>query len=216
MVLVSKSIRIVVFDLDGTLTNVQSTWQYLHEMLGTWNVGRQSAEDYWEGKIDYDTWAQVDSKMWQNVELATMKTMLSQITYMDGARETIARLRREKKVSGIVSAGISILAEKVRKDLGMDFAIANELNVSEGRMIGTTTVNVSLREKGLVIKRVVENLGFSLEECAVVGDNIYDLPEGAGLRIAFNPTDVKTVEACDVIVNGNDLTEILKYIIAAP
>jgi len=205
------SVDLVVFDLDGTLTKVDSTWQYLHMRLGTWSTGRLSAQDYSKGKIDYVDWARQDSSMWRGVELTKLISIIKEIPYVDGAKETISRLTQDGKLSGIVSAGISLLSDRACEYLGMDFAIANELHVSRGRMTGEVTVKVSLSEKGQVIKNIAKQLGVPLSRCAVVGDNSFDLPNEAGLRIAFNPKR-DAQNACDIIVRGGDLRAILAYI----
>jgi len=208
-----EPLRLVIFDLDGTLTRVESTWHYIHERLGTWHAGKVSAENYWKGKIDYIKWAELDSYMWRGVKLARLKSIVDAIQYVDGAKETIAELRRRGKLSGIVSAGISLLSDRACKELGMDFAVANELHVFRGKMTGGVTVNVSLDEKPFVIKRVAEHLGCSLHECVVVGDNNFDLPSEAGLRIAFNPRDAEVATECNVMVKGTDIRGILPYIL---
>jgi len=207
-----KFIRLVVFDLDGTLTKVESTWQYIHERLGTWHLGSSSAQDYWKGTISYMEWAQLDSSAWRGVELKKIRSILDEIPCVDGAKEAVAELREKGKLSGIVSAGISLLSDRVREELSMDFAIANELHFSQGRMTGGVTVNVSLDDKSLVMRRVAEQLGFSLRECAVVGDNGFDLPNEAGLRIGFNPKH-EAETACDVVIRGTDIRAILTHIL---
>ena len=204
---------LVIFDLDGTLTKVESTWQYIHEKLGTWQTGRLSADDYWTGRIDYLRWAKLDSCLWRGVPLARLRSIVNSIPYVDGARETVAELRRRGKLSGIVSAGISLLCDRVSKELGMDFAVANELHVFRGKMTGDIFVNVSLDGKPSVMKRMAKRFGFSLRECAVVGDNSFDLPGEAGLRIAFNPKDAKITKECDVVVRGTDIRGILRHIL---
>ncbi len=212
MTCLRKPFRLVIFDLDGTLTEVKSTWQYIHENLGTWHTGKLSAEDYRIGRIDYLKWAELDSQMWRGVKLARLKSIVDAIPYIDGAKETVEELRRRGKLSGIVSAGISLLSDRVRKELGMDFAVANRLHVCRGKMTGGVTVNVSLDQKPLAMKRVAESWGCSLRECVAVGDNDFDLPREAGLRIAFNPSDSETVRQCDVIVKGTDIRGILRHI----
>lgn len=203
----------MIFDLDGTLTKVESTWQHIHEKLGTWHTGRLSAEEYWKGKISYLKWAELDSRMWRGVKLAKLKAIIDTIPYVNGARETVDELRNGGKLSGVVSAGISLLAHRVRRELGMDFAVANRLHVYRGRITGGVTVNVSLEDKPLVMKQVARRCGCSLRECAVVGDNAFDLPGEAGLRIAFNPRDKKTARVSDVVVEGPDVRAILPHIV---
>ncbi len=78
-------------------------------------------------------------------------------------------------------------------------------------MTGEVTVKVPLNEKGQVIKNIAKQLRVSLDRCAVVGDNSFDLPSEAGLRIAFNPKR-NAQNACDIIVRGSDLRAILAHI----
>jgi phosphoserine phosphatase len=210
--ILGSPIQLVAFDLDGTLTKVESTWQYVHDKLGTWNTGKLTAEDYWKGRIDYVRWAQLDSYMWRGVKLEKIKAIVDEIPYVEGAKEAIASLKRKRKTIGIVSAGISLLCDKVSIDLGMDFSVANELHVSQDRITGDVTVNVSLNDKGRVIEEAAKQFGFSLRECAVVGDTRYDLPSGTGLRIAFNSRDPQIKKTCDVLVRGSDLRAILTHI----
>jgi len=207
-----EPVRLVIFDLDGTLTKVESTWQYIHEKLGTWQIGRRSADDYWKGRITYEEWARLDSGMWRGVALSRLRSIVDSIPYVDGALETVAEIKRRGKLSGIVSAGISLLCERARKDLGMDFAVANELHVSEGKLTGGVTVNVSLEAKPEVMRREAERLGFSLRQCAVIGDNSFDFPDDAGLKIAFNPKDANIMKRCDIVVRGVDIRGILPHI----
>lgn len=34
-------LKLSVFDVDGTLTRVESCWQFIHEKLGTWEKGEK-------------------------------------------------------------------------------------------------------------------------------------------------------------------------------
>ena len=45
----------VIFDLDGTLTNIPSPWRYVHERLGLWQDTACGYLDEWlSGKISYE------------------------------------------------------------------------------------------------------------------------------------------------------------------
>jgi len=56
-------------------------------------------------------------------------------------------------------------------------------------------------------------LGVDLESCAVVGDNVFDLPSVVGLKIAFNPRSVDVREIADIVIESGNLTEVLEYLI---
>ncbi|MFQ6085233.1 MAG: hypothetical protein ACE5OY_03085 [Candidatus Bathyarchaeia archaeon] len=42
----SSRIRLVVFDLDGTLTTIRSIWRLIHDELGTWDKAREFRERF--------------------------------------------------------------------------------------------------------------------------------------------------------------------------
>lgn len=208
-----KQIQLAVFDLDGTLTKIESIWQYLHVKLGTWETGRISAEKYWRGEMTYQEWAEKDSILWKDVSVAKVISILREIPFIDGALETFEELKRRWIWTGIVSAGISLLADRAKKELGADFAVANKLLYEEGKLTGKIRVKVSLRNKDEVIKEMAWMLGVDLESCAVVGDNVFDLPDGVGLKIAFNPKSADVREIADIIIESGDLTDVLGYLV---
>jgi len=203
----------VVFDLDGTLTKIESIWQYLHIKLGTWETGRISAEKYWRGEITYQEWAEKDSILWKDVSVEKVISILREIPYVDGAVETFEELKRRGIWTGIVSAGISLLADRAKKELGADFAVANKLLHEEGKLTGKSRVKVSLKNKDETIKEMAWMFGVDLENCAVVGDNVFDLPNFVRLKIAFNPRSADVREIADIIIESGDLTDVLEYLI---
>jgi len=208
-----RQIQLAIFDLDGTLTRIESTWQYLHIKLGTWEAGRVFAQKYWKGEINYQEWAEKDSMLWKNLPVERFVSILRNISYVDGAVETFEELKRRGIRTGIVSAGISLLADRAKKELGADFAVANKLLYEEGKLTGKVKVKVSLKNKDEVIKEMAWMLGVDLESCAVVGDNVFDLPSVVGLKIAFNPRSVDVREIADIVIESGDLTEVLEYLI---
>ena len=151
--------------------------------------------------------------LWKNLPVERFVSILRNISYVDGAVETFEELKRRGIRTGIVSAGISLLADRAKKELGADFAVANKLLYEEGKLTGKVKVKVSLKNKDEVIKEMAWMLGVDLESCAVVGDNVFDLPSVVGLKIAFNPRSVDVREIADIVIESGDLTEVLEYLI---
>ncbi|MEM3507590.1 MAG: HAD family phosphatase [Candidatus Bathyarchaeia archaeon] len=208
-----KPIKLIIFDLDGTLTNIESIWEHFHKCIGTWNLGKQNAEKYFKNEIDYETWAKLDSMAWAGIELKKLLSIIDKVSYVKGAKETFKELKKNGFLIGIVSAGISLMAEKAKMDLGADFAIANELEVKNGKLTGEIKVKVDLNSKHSVIREAAWMLGISMNECAVVGDNLCDFPPEAGLKIAINTKDPSIKEYVDLIIYEKDLSKILDYLI---
>ena len=195
-----RQIRLVVFDLDGTLTPVDSLWRYLHNAFGTWERGRVAAQRYRNGEISYTEWAEADARCWTGISIDALSQVIGKIPYRNGVRQVFDQLKRNSIKTAIVSAGLSVLADKSARELEADFVEANDLEVNEGALTGGIRVKVSVSDKGSVIREIAERALVRVEEVAVVGDRANDLPLDNCLKIAFNPKDKVARRRADVII----------------
>ena len=207
-----RRIRLVIFDLDGTLTRVDSLWSYLHDAFGTWDKGRIAAQRYRKGEITYKEWAETDARCWAGVSLVTLSEVLGKIPYRTGVGTVFDHLKLKSVKTAIVSAGLSVLADKFAGELGADFAEANDLEVNDGALTGGIMVKVAVDEKAKIIREIAARTSIPINEVALVGDRANDLPLGDCLRIAFNPKDELAKERADVIIEDDDLSRILPYL----
>lgn len=204
-------IKAVFFDLDGVLTCEESVWSFLHLKLGTSRKAEVYRGMYWRGEIDYERWAFLDAALWKGVPLHVVTKLVEGIPYTKGAFETISELRRLGIKSVVISSGLSVLSDKVKVDLGLDYAISNDLIVMGGVLTGEVKVNVTDRNKGLLLRDIANRLSIDCSECAAVGNDDVDIPllKEAGLSIAFNPKDPKVKEEADFVIFNDDLRAIL-------
>jgi phosphoserine phosphatase len=210
---VIRPIRLVIFDLDGTLTQIDSLWRHLHEAFGTWENGKRIAERYWRGEISYTEWAETDARCWAGTPLSKINAILDGIEYTIGAKEVFAELRRKSVKTAILSAGLTILANKALRDLSADLAIANELRANDGHLTGEITVKVAVNNKAVFIEQIASRFGVPLREVALVGDRNFDLSKPECLKIAYKPKDDLAKRNADAIVVDDDLRTILQYLI---
>jgi phosphoserine phosphatase len=160
-----------------------------------------------------------DIELWfskkKDMTIHDVEEILSSVPLMNGAKEVVAQCKKYGAQTAIVSCGIEILANRVAKDFGIDFVIANGLVVDEnGRLTGEGTLSIELADKGKPLKQLLQENNVKKEESAAVGNSYGDAAmfDVCGLGIAFNPQDDITREKADMIVEGNDLREILKYL----
>jgi len=210
-----KKLKAVVFDVDGTLLKAVSSWKFFHERLGTWEKGKQYAEQFFQGAITYEDWARLDASLWRGKKLEKIKQIVSNIPYTDGARHVITTLRKHGFKVVLLSAGLSPVIERIEKEIAVDDSQANELKVKNGLLTGDVEANVSFDNKNIVLIRMLKKFNLGIEECAAVGDDETMIPlfEKVSLSIAFNPRSWTVEEQADVVIKSDDLHEVLPHLL---
>jgi phosphoserine phosphatase len=208
-----RKIRLAVFDLDGTLTPVDSLWKFLHDEFGTWDKGRIAAQRYRRGEISYREWAETDASCWAGESLARIIESLERIPCRQGARELFKALHEKSVKTAIVSAGLSILTDKVARELGADIAVSNELETNDGRLTGGIKVSVAVKDKAKIVEEIAAEIGVTLDQVALIGDRAFDLSVPTCLKIGYKPKDDIARQRADYVVNDDDLSRLLEYLV---
>ncbi len=201
-------IRAVLFDLDGTLVRYpgvpfESSWGALGVAAGVgeeWDELLLRYRGRWEL---YPNWVRENAALLRGVEVARVAPALFPPPYAPGVPEAVAELRDAGYVLGIVSSGVGLVAERVREELGLSFAVANELRVEDGRFTGEAVVHVGLGDKLAVVAREGRRRGLSLREIAFVGDHLNDIPvfRAVGYAVAYAPKDPEVAQAAHAVAD---------------
>ncbi len=225
-------IRGLFLDLDGTLVRYEQTeyhsgWNALGYALGL--------EEAWEKVMAYYLPQPEKYSEWFEANLGMLKggrydQKVREILFPDGSAPYSPGVRdffdwlnalpqRRDFVTGVVSSGINLVADQVKNDLSLEFAIANRLvlvNTDKGLIFnGQGEELVPVTKKKEVVEKVISEYELSLGEICFVGDYVNDIPvlESVGLPIAFNPKDKRLESiAHHVIYDFKKLKEILERI----
>ncbi|MFX0107534.1 MAG: HAD family hydrolase [Candidatus Hodarchaeota archaeon] len=209
------AVKLVVFDVDGTLTCHSSIWWRLHEHFGTEVEGKLYYDQYFAGEISYKEWAGYDAGLWKGQSIAEVEELVRTTKLVPGAVETISKLLNAGIRVAILSGGLDVLAEDVARRIGIDYVLTNRLLHKNGILTGEVEVNVGWGDKVQEIRQICDRFGISLKETAFIGDGRNDLVvfDVVGLSIAFRPEDEEVAEAAMVTIRENDLTLILNHIL---
>jgi len=207
-------LELVVFDMDGVLTDVDSSWKYVHDFFNTSN--EESVEEYLRGRIDDMEFIRRDVNLWRcdgkPLEKVELERILLGIPVMKGADRVVGFLKEYDVKTGIVSAGLDVLANRVARELGIDFVCANGVKTdSSGCLTGEGVVGVRLMYKDEAVKNLSKRVGIPLSNIVAVGNSCFDIPmfDVVGLGVAFNPEDDCVRRAADFVVEGKDLVGVI-------
>tara|TARA_B100001250_G_scaffold363831_1_gene343434 strand:+ start:252 stop:896 length:645 start_codon:yes stop_codon:yes gene_type:complete len=211
-----SQIKLVVFDMDGTIIEPRSSWAMIHDHFGTDNT--DMLQLYIDHKISDKEFVKADIELWNSksdkpVDEKYINSILDKAKARKGAEELIAALHKNNIKTIILSGGIQYLADKWAKKWNMCEALANDLiDDKDGNL--TAIINSSGHNKGPVMEKMIEKYNCEKNEIAAVGDTIVDVPtfERAGLSIAVNTDDERVISKANYHLKG-ELTELKKLII---
>jgi len=204
--------RAVLFDLDGTLTPVPSVWQHIHERLGVWDAdAERHQQDYRSGAIDYEEFCRRDAAHWKGMRESDLRAITDAIPYRTGTRDCVALLQQSGLLVGVISTGLTLLADRVGRELGLAYVIANRLVARQGVLTGEVKINVEHSGKDEAVDLFCAQFGLDHRQVAAVGDSDGDVPmfSRSGFSIAFNPISETAARAATVIHRGESVLDLI-------
>ncbi len=184
-----RKLKLVAFDLDGTLLEETSCWNTLHAKFGTLEKTKKNMEAYCVGKIDYPEFVRRDTKLWKPTpSLNEIEKSLRNYTLKPFAKEVFAYLKEKQIKSAIITCGLEVLANKVGNELGADHIVANKLLIDEnGFITGESDSPVDLLRKDKAFRQLLNDLEIEPQACLAVGDSKFDCEflKVAGHRVAI-------------------------------
>lgn len=184
--------RLVVFDMDSTLIQVEVIDELAKEAGVGERVARITAAAM-RGELDFPSAFRERVRLLKGLPVEALERVAARIPMMDGAERLISTLRALGYKTGILSGGFSYFGERLRRRLSIDYLYANELEIREGVVTGEVSSEiVDGQVKARRLREIAEREGIGLEQCIAVGDGANDLPMIglAGLGIAFHAKPV--------------------------
>ena len=209
--------KLLVFDIDGTITRHISSWRHIHEKLGLWSRRAfRYQEDFFSGKISYRRFCELDASHWKGMSEAKMRSIFNSVRYSKNAGRSIARLKKLGFKLVAVSTGLQFMTDRVRSELKFDYAVSNRLMHRNGILTGGVKINLEHGAKHTVLKAIYKRFHVKPHEVISVGDSEGDIPlaKNSGYSIAFNCSCKALSEISDYNCATTDFNEVYKKIIS--
>jgi len=201
---------LVIFDVEGVLVD----GEFLPEVAKLIGREEEVAEVTLKGirgEIDWKTGLLKRIELVRGVPYEGCVKICNTLPYMKGAEETCRELKRLGWILAAVSGGPTLLSDRVRRDLGLDYTFANDL-IFTGGLLETIDIHVD-SDKAAAVKSLVDRLNEKKRDIVAVVDGANDLAlfDLAEVKVAFNAQPLVR-EKADYIICEKDLTLLLPMV----
>jgi len=198
------TIKAALFDLDGTITRVDTARLYVRYQRDNREVSPLMVLRVAAWALQYSLGV-IDVPKVAGKALAQLRgTPEEAMTWrcddwarryvaphiMDGAREAIERHRASGHLLAMVTGSTVYASRPLARALGIPHVVATELEVEGGRFTGRVVEPMCYADAKIVkARRLLDPLGITLSECIFYSDSNTDLPllAAAGEAMCVNP-----------------------------
>ena len=208
----NEHFKLVILDLDGTLTRERSIWEYIHKRLEKWyGFAEEYQKQFLAGKISYEEFCERDAQVWKGMREEEILDIVKTVPFHTGADELIAHLKDKGLKLSVVSSGLSILSNWVHQKYGFDYSVSNDLLHENGVLTGKVRIQVYFDQKAEWVKRILEKFKVRPEEVIAIGDSKGDLDmlQMVGFSIAFNSSCKDLDRIASVCIPSQNLADII-------
>jgi phosphoserine phosphatase len=180
--------RLIVMDVDSTLVQGEVI-ETLAERAGVLAEVAEVTSAAMRGELDFADALRRRVRLLAGLPVSALNDVGRQVTLTAGARTLVRTLKRLDYRLAIVSGGFTQITDHLVHELGIDYAAANTVEVSNGRLTGRLVEPILDRAgKAEAMVRFAEHAGVPLAQTIAIGDgaNDVDMIAKAGLGVAFN------------------------------
>ena len=202
---------LVVMDVDSTLIQ-QEVIDLLADYAGVMPEVEEITEQAMSGKLDFKQSLAKRVGLLEGLSEEIFQWLKPQIQLTPGVQELILAVHELGGKIGAVSGGFSQVLEPLAKEIGLDYWMANSLEVRGGKLTGNLVGPVIDAEaKATALKSWASDSGIPLEETIAIGDGANDIQmlECAGYAVAFRPKPVLKQYA-DLVIEENSLISLIE------
>jgi phosphoserine phosphatase len=198
-------------DVDSTLIQ-QEVIDLLADYAGVMPEVKEITEQAMSGKLDFKQSLAKRVGLLEGLSEEIFQWLKPQIQLTPGVQELILAVHELGGKIGAVSGGFSQVLEPLAKEIGLDYWMANSLEVRGGKLTGNLVGPVIDAEaKATALKSWASDSGIPLEQTIAIGDGANDIQmlECAGYAVAFRPKPVLKQYA-DLVIEENSLISLIK------
>lgn len=201
---------LVVFDVDSTLIQ-DEVIELLAEEAGKRAEVAAITDAAMRGELDFAESLKARVATLAGLPESVIQATFDRVRFTPGASQLIEHIHAIGGLVGAVSGGFAQILTPLAERLKLDFHLANQLGVAEGKLTGQVDGQIiDKNAKATALKLWAEQSGVSTANTIAVGDGANDLQmmSTAALGVAFNAKPVVRDQA-NLVAELVDLAELI-------
>ena len=194
--------KFLILDVDSTLIQ-QEVIELLAAHAGKFDEVAAVTEAAMRGELDFAQSLHARVAVLAGLPADVVEAVRAEVALSNGAAALVAAFRAAGHVVAVVSGGFNQILRPIAEGLGLDYWVANELEIVDGALTGKVVGEVIDRAaKEKYLREWAAREGIPMEHTVAVGDgaNDLDMLGAAGIGVAFNAKPAVTA-AADAAVN---------------
>lgn len=201
---------LAIFDVEGVLLDAEFLpvlAEKINKQDEIWDITRKGIE----GVINWEEGLKKRIETLKGISYKTCKEVADSLPIMIGAKETCTALRAAGWKLLAVSGGFSIMTDRLKRELDLDYVFSNELIFKDDKLDGVKISVDSDKAKSAMIK--VKEWNEQKKDIVVVVDGANDIKlfNICGLGVAFRAQDI-VKDLATVTLEEKDLSLLIGII----
>ena len=201
---------LAIFDVEGVLLDAEFLpilAEKINKQDEIWAITRQGIE----GKINWEEGLKKRIDLLRGIDYQTCKEVSDSLKIMIGAKEACRALKAAGWKIMAVSGGFTIMTDRLKDELGLDYVFSNKLIFKDGKLDGVTIDVDSDKAKSAIMK--INEWKEEKKNIVVVVDGANDIKlfDICELGVAFRAQDM-VKELATVTLEEKDLSKLIDLI----
>jgi phosphoserine phosphatase len=202
--------RLVVLDMDSTLIQGEVIDELAREN-GAYERVAEITHEAMSGRIKFDESLKLRCQHLKGLSLEDLDRVYKKVVLTPGAKDLIEVLKKLGYKIAVISGGFTFVLDRLKEELGIDYAYANTLELKDGLLTGNVIPPIiNAQRKADLLDIIAKQQQIALDQVIAIGDGANDLLmlEKAGLGIAFNAKPLVREQA-DLALSQKNMRSIL-------